>query len=234
MDKLNNEAEDHRDMKDLTNRVSPTLPGNPQTWQEKEQQFQGLKQMADNARPMSYDDHHRRTYGFFPSYYGSGAREMAENSFDISTVGTLGATGVASAATKQTATQAAKAAAGAIGRELLQEEIPMYASLNMAVGSAIKADANAQAGPGYEPYNHNPGGIQSFLPGDENRPDTWVRDPKDREFRPESSKEFNERYDQDVQDRKKAFEDWQSLKGEFGRKPGLLGGLILPGGKPAE
>jgi hypothetical protein len=228
MDKWDNEAEQYTDMTDLTNRVSPPLPGNPQTWQEKEQQFQKLKSMAEAARPMSYDDHHRRTEGFYPSYFGSGAREMVENSADISTFASLGYSGILSAAAKETGKQATKAAVGAIGRDLLQEEIPQYAAANMAISSAMKADANAQAGPGNEPFNHNPGWIQSFLPGAENRPDTWIRDEQTRQFRPETNDEFNSRYDQQALDQKKAFAEWQAMQGQVPTKPNPLSGLTQP------
>ena len=228
MDKWDNEAEQYTAMTDLTNRVSPPLPGNPQTWQEKEEQFRGLKSMADAARPMTYDDHHRRQEGFYPSYFGSGFREMVENSADPSTVLTLGSAGLGSAIAKHTPRQAAKAAIGGIGKDLLREEIPMYTATNMAVGSAMRAQANAEAGPGNEPFNHNPGWLQSFMPGAENRPDTWVRDQQTGSFRPESNDEFQSRYERQAEEQRQAFEKWKSMQGQFPSRPNVLGGLTKP------
>jgi hypothetical protein len=233
MDKWDNEAETYTQMTDVTNRVSPPLPGNPQTWQEKEVEFKKLKQAAEAARPMSYDDHHKRsgmvevngekTGGQYPSYLGSGAREFAENSADISTALSLGATGVGSAMAKHTAKQAALAAGKAMTREIVREELPMYAGLNVGITSHMKSQANEQAGEGFEPFNQGPGLFQSFLPGDQNRPDTWIRDPETNQFRPETSKEFNSRYDRQVQERNQAFQNWPKVQSQLPKHP--LSGL---------
>jgi len=206
---LTGDGKTYTDIKAHANKVSPILPGDPKTPQEKEEQFRGLKKLAEDADPRSktgasaFDMYYRRHHDEYPSYAGSTAWEFGQNMIDptilLGGVGSKGLSSLAKALLREAA-----------------EEIPL------AVGLGAGATAYQEHRKSFLPEgqrNHVNFG-EMFTPG--------VRD----ELPDENKDQFIQRDRQEQADRRaaldKAKEVLPTIPGNEGRPSGTPYGMMMP------
>ena len=185
--------------------VSPALPGNPKTPEEREAALKSLHGMRDAANPnspkgpTSYEMGHREDTGHYPSYAGSTLVNFLQGLVsDPTVVANVGMAGraaltAAKAGTRESARAAVRAAIAAGRRETGEE-----AAMGTAIAGPITLYNESEQAKVPKQDRQSVNWKNLFTPGNEVRTDL----PKD--VREESQADFIKRYDSEYEARRQA------------------------------